>query len=82
MCAVKDRSTMRVSLTLRGHLELRFLFLSQLLLLVKKVRLFVVMRGDFQQPLALNLDELPHVLFGREDEFVVDHPTRQCFEQT
>lgn len=48
---------------------------------VFKLLRFVVMRRNLQQPLALDLDHLPHELFRREHELVVQHPSRQLLEQ-
>ena len=39
------------------------------------------MGGDFDEPAVLDLDYLPHVLLGGEDELVVDDPARQVLEQ-
>jgi hypothetical protein len=45
--------------------------------------LFVVVVGrHLNQPGVLDLDDLPHVLLGGEDELVVDEPPGQGLEQT
>lgn len=38
-------------------------------------------RSHFQQPLWINGANLPHVLLGREDEFVIDDPLGVLVEQ-
>ena len=43
---------------------------------------FVVMRRHLQEPFGVDLNQLPHVLFGGEAEFVIDHPTWRFFEET
>ena len=41
---------------------------------VLNVLLLVVVRRDLDEPLGLDLDNLPHELLGSEDELVIDHP--------
>ena len=41
----------------------------------------VVMGCHLQQPLVLNLNGVPHILFCCEHQFVVDDPARQVLEQ-
>ena len=43
---------------------------------VLDVLLLVVVRGDFNQPCALDLDALSHVFFGSEHKLVIDDPSR------
>ena len=38
------------------------------------------MRRHFQQPLALDLDDVPHELLGREHQLEVDHPSGKVFK--
>ena len=45
------------------------------------VTLFVIVWGDFDQPLWFDLDHVPHELFGCEHQLVVDHPLCQLLEE-
>ena len=38
------------------------------------VRLFEKSRGEFDEPFWVDGDAFTHVLFGRQDEFVVNDP--------
>lgn len=55
----------------------RHLFIGGILELLR----FVVMRCRLQQPLAFDFNHRPHVLLRRKHQLVVQHPTRQFFEQ-
>ena len=42
----------------------------------------IIVRRDFHEPSGFDFDHLAHKLFGGEDEFEVDHPSRLLLEQT